>query len=379
MLFGFEWSELKKFEKLSDEERSIVFYAENLASKNHLGPLIDYLTSNLGLKVCYISSVKNDPFFLKESTFIKTFYIGDGAARTKFFLTLKAKILIMDMPDLESFHIKKSKIYPVHYVYVFHSIFSSHSYLRKDALIHYDTIFCVGEHHIDEIKTAEKKYNLPSKNLVQYGFPRLDNLLKLNTSKNNYDNNNSIIIAPSYGENNLLEICGEDLIELLLNNKYKVILRPHFRILKDNKILIKNLINKFSNHKNFHFIDGIINTNIFNDSVTLISDWSGISFEYAFAFKKPVIFIDVPKKIINSHFSDLEILPIEFTHREKLGIVISPEKINCIPNLIDEIRNDTNLEKSILETRSKTIFNLGTSSKVGSFYLSNLLNELKSK
>ena len=39
----------------------------------------------------------------------------------------------MDMPDLEKFHIKRSKVYPVHYIYVFHSMFSIQSYLREGA------------------------------------------------------------------------------------------------------------------------------------------------------------------------------------------------------------------------------------------------------
>ena len=38
---GKEWEELKKFEKLSDHERSVVFYAENIASMNHFRLLID--------------------------------------------------------------------------------------------------------------------------------------------------------------------------------------------------------------------------------------------------------------------------------------------------------------------------------------------------
>ena len=33
--FGKEWKEIKKFEKLSLDEKSIVFYAENIASMNH--------------------------------------------------------------------------------------------------------------------------------------------------------------------------------------------------------------------------------------------------------------------------------------------------------------------------------------------------------
>ena len=75
----------------------------------------------MNLSICYITSVKDDPIFKLKNSKIKSFYIGDGAARTKFFLTLKAKIMIMDMPDLNSFHIKRSMVFPVHYVYLFHS------------------------------------------------------------------------------------------------------------------------------------------------------------------------------------------------------------------------------------------------------------------
>ena len=103
---GKEWKELKKIEKLSDEERQIVFYAENKASMNHFRLLIDELTQKMNLKICYVTSVEDDPIFLKENDNVEAFYIGDGTVRTKFFLTLKAKILIMDMPDLETFHIK---------------------------------------------------------------------------------------------------------------------------------------------------------------------------------------------------------------------------------------------------------------------------------
>ena len=155
---GQELKELRKFESLSDDERSIVFYSENKASMNHFKSLIFELTEKLNLNICLITSVKDDPILTKKSDKIKSFYIGDGTIRTKFFLTLKAKILIMDMPDLETFHIKRSKVFPVHYIYLFHSVFSIHSYLRKGAIDNYDTIFCVGPHHVNEIKETEKIY-----------------------------------------------------------------------------------------------------------------------------------------------------------------------------------------------------------------------------
>ena len=168
--FGEEWKELKKFEKLTDKERSIVFYAENEASMNHFRLLISELTEEKNLQICYVTSVKNDPIFSSKNKNILPFYIGDGTTRTKFFLTLKAKILIMDMPDLQTFHIKRSKVYPVHYIYIFHSMFSTHSYLRKGALDNYDTIFCVGKHHEKEIRAAEEKIWIKGEKLNQIWF-----------------------------------------------------------------------------------------------------------------------------------------------------------------------------------------------------------------
>ena len=243
-----EWKNLNQFKKLNDDERAIVFYAENKASMNHFKTLIVELTENLNHQICYVTSVKNDPIFSSKNKKIVPFHIGNGIMRTQFFLTLKAKVLIMDMPDLQTFHIKRSKIHPVHYIYIFHSMFSIHSYLRKNALDNYDTIFCVGQHHIDEITESEKIYNLKPKKLVKYGFGRLDTLLnEKNISKNPNDmKKNLIIITPSYGENNLLHTCGNKLIDILLKSNFQVILRPHFRTIKESVSMIDS-INRISN------------------------------------------------------------------------------------------------------------------------------------
>jgi YidC/Oxa1 family membrane protein insertase len=112
----------------------------------------------------------------------------------------------MDMPDLEKFHIKRSKMFPVHYIYIFHSMFSVHSYLREGAIDNYDTIFCVGEHHVNEIRETEKVYKLKPKELVLYGFPRLDTLIQQqqNYTQINIESKKLVLITPSYGENNLI-------------------------------------------------------------------------------------------------------------------------------------------------------------------------------
>lgn len=373
---GEVWKELHRFQSLDEKKRSIVFYAENKASMNHFKGLIFELSENMNLNICYVTSVKDDFMLSVKQQNLESFYIGEGAARTKFFLTLNTKILIMDMPDLEKFHIKRSKVYPVHYIYIFHSMFSIHSYLREGALDHYDTIFCVGPHHVNEIKETEKFYNLKPKELISYGFPRLDTLIKEkeNLPKEFLKSKNLILIAPSYGENNLLEVCGIELINILLKSNFKVFLRPHFKILKESKNLIEEIIKEFGNNPNFSLEKGIIPSDIFNSSLCMISDWSGISLEYAFTFEQPVFFIDVPKKILNINSNSISLEPIEISIRHDLGYVISVNDLEKIPSLITE--SNDQISKNINSIRNKTVYNIGKSSLVGAEYIKNLRDNL---
>jgi YidC/Oxa1 family membrane protein insertase len=373
--FGDEWNSLKKFENLSDFERSIVFYAENKASMNHFRTLIFELTERMNFQICYVTSVKNDPIFSSKNKNILSFYIGEGTARTKFFLTLRAKILVMDMPDLNTYHIKRSKAYPVHYIYLFHSMFSIHSYLRKGSLDNYDTIFCVGLHHVNEIKATEKLYELKPKKIINYGFGRLDTLLqeKEKFEKSDYNLKDLILITPSYGSENLLEKCGIELIDTLLKSNFRVLLRPHFRTLRDSKGLIDSIKDKFGKNPNFTFEDGVIPSEYFHNSICMVSDWSGISMEYAFTFERPIIFIDVPKKVLNPNSSDILLEPIEISLRSKLGYIVTPNNLKIIPDLIKDTTKNNKFSQQIQKIRSETVFNIGESAKIGADFIQQLI------
>jgi len=375
---GNDLNDLKKFEKLSDLERSIVFYAENIASMNHFKPLILELTEKMNLQICYVTSVKDDPILSSKNQRILPFYIGYGAARSKFFLFLKAKILVMDMPDLDTLHIKRSIKYPVHYIYIFHSMFSVHSYLKKGAIDNYDTIFCVGQHHVDEIREIEKVCGLKPKILINYGFGRLDTLLQ---EKENFKKKSNlkdlILITPTYGDNNLLEKCGIKLIDILLKSNFKVMLRPHMRTLRDSTKLINSIKENFGKNPDFILEKGVIPYDLFHNSRCLISDWSGISLEYAFTYERPVLFIDVPEKILNVLLKDISLEPIEIAIRNKIGHVISLNNLEKIPKLIEGLDEYAqNINEQIKGVRSQTVYNIGKSAKIGAEYIQQLNDRL---
>ena len=380
---GSEWNELKKFEDLKQNERDVVFYSENENSMLIFKSLISELTNKHNLNICYVTSSKDESILKKPNNRIKSFFIGDGVVRTKFFLNLKAKILIMTMPDLETFHIKKSKVYPVHYVYLFHSMVSTHLVYRRSAFEHFDSIFCVGNYQLDEIRSTEKLYDLKPKNLIRYGYSHLDNLLEKYSKRillpKNNENKLHILLAPSWSDDGLFENISEKVIDILLREGYKVTFRPHPMTQKKSKKKIDRMTEKFSKNESFLLEQNIFNFDSFLFSDIMITDWSGAALEFAFAFEKPVLFIDVPKKINNPEYEKIPQVPIEVSIREKIGKIILPTDLELIPNEIKMLYGQTKeLRDKITKIRNELIFNVGESKKDGAEEIIKLLNERES-
>ena len=370
-IFGKEDNDIEKFNELDIDERSIVFYSE---SSVILYPYVEEIIQELqnrDQKICYLTSRKDDPILQNKNENIRVFYIGDSEIqKMNFFLKLKAGVLIMTMPDLGSYHIKRSKEFPVHYVYTFHSMNSTHMEFQKTAFDQFDSIFCVGSYQIQELRATEKLYNLNQKNLVECGYGLLDKLIKLKSSfaeKGNLLKNNkkNILIAPSWGKHNLLESMGVELVKILLDGGYHVTVRPHPMTVKKSPKIIKQILEKFEKNPDF-LLD--TNTSSFEQlfsSYALITDWSGIGYEYAFVCERPVIYVDVPKKAHNKEYEKIGLVPFEINIRNQIGEIIAIQNIETIPERIEFLySNDNNFENKIQKIRNDSIFNIGESGKV---------------
>ena len=370
-IFGKEDNDIEKFNELDIDERSIVFYSE---SSVILYPYVEEIIQELqnrDQKICYLTSRKDDPILQNKNENIRVFYIGDSEIqKMNFFLKLKAGVLIMTMPDLGSYHIKRSKEFPVHYVYTFHSMNSTHMEFQKTAFDQFDSIFCVGSFQIQELRATEKLYNLKQKNLVECGYGLLDKLIKLKSSfaeKGNLLKNNkkNILIAPSWGKHNLLESMGAELVKILLDGGYHVTVRPHPMTVKKSPKIIKQILEKFEKNPDF-LLD--TNTSSFEQlfsSYALITDWSGIGYEYAFVCERPVIYVDVPKKAHNKEYEKIGLVPFEINIRNQIGEIIAIQNIETIPERIEFLySNDNNFENKIQKIRNDSIFNIGESGKV---------------
>ena len=382
-LFGKENNDIEKFNELDLDERSIVFYSENSVI---LYPYVEEVIrelQNRDQKVCYLTSSKDDPILKNKNENVRVFYIGDSELeKMNFFLRLKAKMLIMTMPDLGSYHIKRSKVFPVHYVYVFHTIASTHMEFQKSAFDQFDSMFCVGPHQIQELRATEQLYNLKQKNLVECGYGLLDKLIRSRSSlpqQQNFlskNNKKNILIAPSWGKQNLLESIGIELVKILLDAGYNVTVRPHPMTIKKSPKIIKQILEKFEENPDFLLDTKTSSFEQLFSSYALITDWSGIGDEYAFVCERPVIYVDVPKKAYNKEYEKIGLVPFEISIRDKIGEIITVQNIETIPERIEFLYGtNNNFENKIQKIRNDSIFNIGESGKVTANEITRIISE----
>jgi hypothetical protein len=377
--FFADWLGLKKLINFTKKKKALVFFAESSSDWTYLNPVANYL-EEMGFVIARVTSDRNDIVLLLKNSF----YIGYKSARTIFFRIINVDIFVMTLTDLDSFYLKRSK-YPVKYFYIFHSIASMHRVYRKNALDAYDVIFCVGPHHISEIRKTELFYGLKPKVLVEHGYGRLDTLIHDLSSTSvkpqpqffNNKDNIRILVAPTWGESSLISHnLLIPIINTLLDAQFEVVLRLHPMVIRDQSDTALNIINLFSNHPNFIFDSNISSTHSLISSDTLISEWSGAALEYSFALERPVIFIDTPPKTFNPDYAKIELPCLEEEIRSKLGLIVSPNSFDELPNKIIALIRDRDLWRvQIQKLRQESIYHVGSSGEVGAKYIAEWLEK----
>ena len=86
------------------------------------------------------------------------------------------------MTDIDNFYLKKS-IFCDNYIYIFHSLLSTHMGYLEKAFDNYNTVLCCGNYQIQEIKKREKIYKLQKKKLIPFCHPRIHAMKRLKKKK----------------------------------------------------------------------------------------------------------------------------------------------------------------------------------------------------
>ena len=241
---------------------------------------------------------------------------------------------------------------------------------RPKAYDAYDTILCVGPHHMREIRQNEATNQLRPKQLIAHGYGRLDAIIEAARTQAVFRPSpgaaKRVLIAPSWGPDCITARCADALIAILLRAEHQVTFRPHPMDVKQQKTMINRLGSKFGTHPRFTLELDIRSAQSLQESDVMISDWSGAALEFALGLERPVLFIDTPRKINNKDYLRLGCEPLEVLLRTEVGVVLSPHNLTDAPQHIAALcdRREQFVEQ-IRQARSRWIYNVGSSGRVG--------------
>jgi len=357
------WSAYRRFTRLPRAERRIVLYSESAQDWHHFRPVLEHLTGALGASVCYVSSDPADPGLHQDNPRIRPFCIGKGAVRIWFFQFLDADVLLTQLLDLGNFDIKRS-IHPVHYVYMFHSLISTHMADHEDSFDHYDTILCAGPHQAREIRRREELKGLQPKRLVPHGYHRIEQLMaeRREPPPIGGDGDIHVLLAPSWGDRTILNTCGLELVDVLLAAGFRVTLRPHFQTRWQTPEVIDRITARHGGNPRFRLVEQMGESDSLHDSHVMITDWSGAGQDYGMGLEKPVLYIDMPPKSRNDTWKALGMEPFEMWVRERLGALLPPSRLAEAPAVIRRLVADpARFREHVAGLRRDWMHNLGRS------------------
>ncbi len=375
------WSEWRQYRKLSADWRNIVIYSESGQDWHYFEPLVTALNEDLARKVTYITSDEDDAGLKRQHGLYRSICIPEGFFLTLHFNFQKADVVVMTMMDLNNFQLKRS-INPVHYVYLFHALGSTHMVDHANSYDAYDSLFCVGPHHVAELRKRESMLGIEPRNLFEYGHPRLENLLvvamsyQLSALQAAEATSTTVLIAPTWGDESIFNTCGDELTGLLLDAGYHVIVRPHYQTVKKTPEVIDKLRTKYGDRDNFEYQDRMDESDSLFRSDILICDWSAMAIEYALGLEKPVLFVDLPRRVRNPDWQAMDIEPVEIGFRKLAGDIVSPQQLDEVPQKIDGLlQNQENFRQRMQKLRSQMVFNIGNSIQAGAKEIARLADE----
>ncbi len=366
-----ERADYKRF--FSVVNKHLVFYSEGSGFYKYYKGMIEYLLEKSNLTMHYITSDPEDQIFAisEKEPRIRAYYIGEKKLIT-LMMKMDADIVVMTMPDLENFHIKRSYVRKdIEYIYVPHGMDSLNLTMRTGSMDHFDTVFCVGKHQKEEIQKTEEVYQLPHKNLVEWGYCLLDEM------RRDYDalpkvehEKKKLLIAPSWQPDNIVDSCLEEILDRLGDKGYEITVRPHPQHVRHKAEQMERLKKKYENNKDICIqTDFSSNSTVFEADL-MITDWSGITYEYAYTTLRPVLFINTPMKVMNPEYEKIDTVPINISMRDTIGCSLDLDQLDQLEESVERLlKNSDSYREIIGNFVNEYVYHLGESAEIGAKYI----------
>lgn len=326
-----------KAEKMSSNKLPYVIFSDSKRYWNVFEPICDEFERRQ-IECHYWTASPDDPALSKNYEYIKPKFIGEGNKAFAKLNMMNARICLSTTPGLDVLQWKRSKNVD-YYVHTYHAVDEGTGY-RMFGVDFFDSVLLSGDFQERYIRILEDKRHFPVKEVKTVGCTYLDEMKKRQQELSQNENAEklfTVLLAPSWGDTSILNRFGEKILTSLQKTGYKIIVRPHPQSFIADADLMKELQTKFPETDMFQWNADNDNFNVLSESDIMITDFSGIIFDYTFIFDKPLIYADTTMDLapydaawIDEPLWRLEILP-------ELGKKLEESDFDNIKEVIDSV------------------------------------------
>lgn len=338
--------------KAADSTTPIVIFSDDKRYWRNFEPVCREFDKR-GVDVVYMTASQDDPALDNPYTHINAEFIGAGNKAFAKLNFLNADILLSTTPGLDVYQWKRSRDVK-HYVHMFHAANDVTLY-RMFGIDYYDALLLSGDYQFDQIRELERIRGLPPKELTMVGIPYMDEMAaRLAGDSQTANDKKTVLLAPSWGKAGIFGRYGGRVIEELLKTDYDIIIRPHPQSFSSEKELMDELMTKYPASERLSWNRDNDNYEVLKRSDIMISDFSGVIFDFALVFDKPVIYTDAnfDKGPYDAWWIDAPLWTFDALSR--FGKELTEDNLSNLPAIIDECLNDSRYAMARQEIRDET-------------------------
>ena len=336
-----------------------VIFSDHKRYWNVFKPICDEFEKR-GVELHYWTASEDDPALGTPYEHVKCEFIGEGNKAFARLNMMSADVVLSTTPGLDVLQWKRSKDVKW-YVHTLHAVGSAAGY-RMFGLDYYDAVLLSGQFQVDELRELEEPRGLPAKDLRIVGCTYLDVMAeRLKTMEPAHNERPCVLLAPSWGSSSILSVYGAKIIDALLETGYEIVIRPHPQSMTAEKDLLEGLMAKYPNSDDLSWNFDNDNFEILNRADIMISDFSGVVFDYALVFDKPIIFTQssFDNSVYDAAWLDKPLW--KFSIYPTLGIELSEDQFPQMREVIDRVIADTSLAEGRERAREQAWAHRGES------------------
>jgi len=353
--------------KENEKKLPIVIFSDDKRYWTVFAPICRELDQR-GMDVVYMTASEDDPALNNTYPHVKAEFIGkDNRAFAKLNY-LNATIVLSTTPGLDVYQWKRAKDVDF-YVHIPHAS-SDITLYRMFGIDYYDALLLSGDYQCEDIRALEQLRNLPAKELVKVGIPYMDEMAaRLEKAEPLPEHQRTVLLAPSWGSSAIFSIYGGKIIDTLLKTGYHVIVRPHPQSFASEKELMDKLMAQYPESEQLEWNRDTDNFNVLRRADILISDFSGVIFDFSLVYDKPVIYTDpnFDVGVYDAWWLDKPLWTASALPR--IGRQLTEENMDNLKELIDSCLEDNRYAQGRKEVKAETWAWCGEGAKRTADYL----------